>query len=108
MTGLRGGASGQSHSMIRPGERPDGADPLPVRLSGDHLAGGPGLDGEPDLVVLDVIAADIADRGYASVGEHPAGELAQRAVSSISTPGRQERTQLPQVAAHHDGDPVRI
>ena len=28
MTGLRGGASGQSHSMIRPGERPDGAQTL--------------------------------------------------------------------------------
>ena len=64
---------------------------------------GAGLVGQPHLVVLDVVAADIAGRGDAGVGEHPAGELAQRAVGRIDAPGRQERAQEPQVAAHRGG-----
>ena len=84
-----------------------GPHPLPVRLRGDRLAAAPGLGGQPYLVVLDVIAADVTDRGQAGLGHHPPGELAQRAVGRIDAAGRQERAQLPQVAAHHRGHPRR-
>ena len=84
-----------------------GPHPLPVCLRRDRPASRPGPGGQPHLVVLDVIAADIADRGQPGLGDHPAGELAQRVVCRIDAPGRQERAQLPQVAAHHGGDPGR-
>jgi hypothetical protein len=99
MTGLRGGASGQSHSMIRPGERPDGPDPLPVRLGCDHLAGGPGLGSQPDLVVLDVIAAHRSDAVQPGVGDHPPGELAQRVLRGVDAGRGEERGQALQVPA---------
>jgi hypothetical protein len=97
MTGLRGGASGQSHSMIRPGERPDGADPLPVRLGRDHLAAGPGPGGQPHLVVLDVIAAHRGDAVQPGVGDHPPGELAQRVLRGVDARGGEERGQALQI-----------
>jgi hypothetical protein len=84
-------------------ELPHGPRPLPVRLRGDRPPASPGLGGQPHLVILDVIAADITDRGQAGLGDHPAGQLAQRAADRIDAPGRQERAQLPQVAAHHRG-----
>ena len=83
------------------------AQPLPARFRRDHPAVDAWLGGQPHLVVLDVVAADITDCGDARVGEHPAGELAQRTVGRIDAPGRQERAQLPQVAAHHGGHPRR-
>jgi hypothetical protein len=97
MTGLRGGASGQSHPMIRPGERPDGADPLPVCLGRDDLAAGPGPGGEPYLVVLDVIAAHGADAVQPGVGDHPPGELAQRVLRGVHAGRGEERGQPLQV-----------
>jgi len=56
-------------------ERPDGPHPLPVRLPADHLVSGPVLAGQPHLVILDVIAADVGDRGDPALGDQPAGEL---------------------------------
>jgi hypothetical protein len=88
-------------------ELPHGSHPLPVRLRDDRLAAAAGLGGQPYLVVLDVIAADVADRGQAGFGDHPAGQLAQRAVGRIDAAGRQERAQLPQVTAHHRSHPRR-
>jgi hypothetical protein len=93
--------------MIRPGELAHGPHPLPVRLRCNRLATAAGLGGQPYLVVLDVIAADVTDRDQPGLSHHPAGQLAQRAVGRIDAPGRQERTQLPQVAAHHRGHPRR-
>ena len=78
-------------------ERPDGADPLPVRLGRDHLAGGPGLDGEPDLVVLDVVAADRGDAVQPGVGDQPAGELAQGILRGVHAGRGEERGQALQV-----------
>jgi hypothetical protein len=103
MTGLRGGAPGQSCLDDPLEELADGPHPLPVGFRGDRLAGAPGLGGQPYLVVLDVIAADVPDRGQVRLGDHPPGQLAQRAVGRIDAPGCQERAQLPQVAAHHRG-----
>jgi hypothetical protein len=87
--------------MIRPGELADGPHPLPVCLLCDRLAAAAGLGGQPYLAVLDVIAADVTDRGQAGLGDHPPGQLAQRAAGRIDAAGRLERAQLPQVAAHH-------
>ena len=80
-----------------------GPHPLPAGLRGDRLSAAARLGGQPYLVVLDVIAADVTDRGQPGLGDHPAGQLAQRTVGRIDAPGRQERAQLPQVAAHHRG-----
>jgi hypothetical protein len=107
ITGLRAGAPGQSCLDDPLEELPHGPHPLPVRLLRDCLAAAAGLGGQPHLVVLDVIAADVADRGQAGLGDHPPGELAQRAVGRIDAAGRQEGAQLPQVAAHHRGHPRR-
>src|SRR6266513_3050186 len=76
-TGLRGGASGQSHSMIRSGERAQGPQPLPVGV-GRQGAFGAGLAGQPDLEVLDVVAADAGHGLDAGTGQDPPGQLAQR------------------------------
>ena len=54
-------------------ELADGPHPLPVRLLRDRLAAAAGLGGQPYLVVLDVIAADVTDRGQ------PASVVIQRA-----------------------------
>jgi hypothetical protein len=89
------------------GELAHGPHPLPVRLGGDRLAAAAGLGGQPHLVVLDVIAADITDRSQAGLGHHPAGQLAQRILGRIDAAGSQKRAQLPQVAAHHRGHPGR-
>ncbi len=97
MTGLRGGAPGRSHPMIRPGERPDGAQPLPVRPGRDRLAAGPGRGGQPHLAVLDVIAAHRGDAVQPGVGDHPPGELAQRALCSVHARGGEERGQPLQI-----------
>ena len=69
MTGLRGGASGQPHSMIRSKNEPTGAHPLAVRLGRDRPAC-PGTGGQPQLVVLDVVAGYITDRGDPGVSNH--------------------------------------
>jgi hypothetical protein len=88
-------------------ELPHRAHPLPVRLLRDRPPTAPGPGGQPYLVVLDVIAADVTDRGQAGLGDHPAGQLAQRAVGRIDAAGRQERAQLSQVAVHYRGYPGR-
>jgi len=100
---LRAGAPGQSCLDDPLKELAHRAHPLPVRLRSDRPPAAPGLSGQPCLVVLDVIAADVTDRGQPGVGDHPPGQLAQRAVGRIDAPGSQERVQLPQVAAHHRG-----
>jgi len=65
-----------------------------MRLRRDHPAARPGPGGQPHLVVLDVIAADVADRGQRhSLGDHPAGELPQRVLRSLNTGRGQERAQ---------------
>jgi hypothetical protein len=71
-----------------------GPHPLPVRLRGDGLAAAPGAGGQPDLVVLDVIAADVTDRGQPGFGDHPAGQLAQRVLGRIDASRCQERAEL--------------
>jgi hypothetical protein len=68
ITGLRGGVPGQSCLDDPLEELAHGPHPLPVRLRGDRLAAAPGLGGQPYLVVLDVIAADVTDRGQADLG----------------------------------------
>jgi hypothetical protein len=90
ITGLRDGAPGQSCLDDPLEELAHGSDPLPVCLLRDRLAAAAGLGGQPYLVVLDVIAADVTDRGQAGFGDHPAGQLAQRAVGRIDAAGRQE------------------
>jgi hypothetical protein len=107
MTGLRAGAPGQSCLDDPLEELADGPHSLPVRLGSDRLAAAAGLGGQPHLVILDVVAADITDRGQVRLGDHPAGQLAQRAVGRLHAAGRQERAQLPQVAAHHRSHPGR-
>ena len=79
-------------------ERPQRPQPLPVRLLRDRLAARAGLGGQPDLEVLDVIAADLGDPTRCScVGEHPAGELAQRVLGGVHAARCQERGRLLQV-----------
>jgi hypothetical protein len=70
---------------------------LPVRLRRDRPAR-PAPGCQPHLVVLDVMAADVADRSHPGVGHHPAGELAQRVLGRIDACLGQEQAQLPQVA----------
>ena len=84
-------------------ELADGPHPLPVRLPADHLACRPVLASQPYLVVLDVITADIGDGRDPGLGDHPAGELAQRVLGSIDAAGRQERAQLPQIPVDRRG-----
>ena len=78
-------------------ERPDGADPLPVRLGRDRPAAGPGPGGQPHLVVLDVIAAHRGDGLQPGVGDHPPGELAQRVLCSVHAARGEERGQPLQI-----------
>jgi hypothetical protein len=80
-------------------ERPDGADPLPVRLRRDDLAAGPGLGGQPHLVVLDVIAPHRGNTAQPGVGDHPPGELAQRVLRGIHAARGQECGQPLQIPA---------
>ena len=68
-------------------ELPHGPHPLPVRLGRDRLAAGPGLGGQPHLVVLDVIAAHRGDAVQPGVGDQPAGELAQRVLGRVHAAG---------------------
>ena len=97
MTGLRGGASGQSHSMIRS----KNARTVRIRCrcvsAVIDLAAGPGLGGEPYLVVLDVIAAHRGDAVQPGVGDHPPGELAQRVLRGVDAGRGQERGQALQI-----------
>ena len=78
-------------------ELADRAHPLPVRLPADHLASRPVPAGQPHLVVLDIITANIRDRGDLGLSDQPAGELAQRALGRGDAPRCQERAQLPQI-----------
>ena len=84
-------------------EDPDHPQPLPLRVLRHHRALGAGLGGEPDLVVLDVRAADLTDDGHVGVVDDPAGELTQRVVGRVDTARRQERRALGQVSAHRCG-----
>ena len=98
MIGLRAGASGQSHSMIRSKNDAQHAQPLPLGVGRQRRALVAGLVGEPHLEVLDVVAADLGDRGDVGVGEQPAGELTQRVVGDLDAGGSQERRRLGEVA----------
>jgi hypothetical protein len=80
MTGLRAGASGQSHSMIRSKNWRTVRIRCRLCLGRDRPAAGPVPGGQPHLVILDVITADGADRSDLGVGDHPGGKLAQRAL----------------------------
>ena len=42
-----------------------------MRLGGDRPTAQPGAGGQPHLVVLDVITADVGDRGGLGAGDHP-------------------------------------
>ena len=73
-------------------ERPDGADPLPVRLGRDRLAAGAGLGSQPYLVVLDVIAAHRGDRRPARRRRSSSGRTgAARSPPRPRCPGRGTR-----------------
>jgi hypothetical protein len=68
-----------------------------VRLGRDHLAAAPGLDGEPHLVVLDVITAHRGDAVQPGIGSQPPGELAQRVLRGVHAARGQERAQALQI-----------
>ena len=76
-----------------------GPHPLPVRLGRDRLAAAPGLDGEPHLVVLDIITAHRGDTVQPGIGGQPPGELAQRVLRGVHAARGQERGQPLQVPA---------
>jgi hypothetical protein len=59
--------------------------------------------GEIDLEVLDRVAGDPGDRDHGSIGQQPAGENPQRAVSRRDAGRGEERRGLPQIAAHRLG-----
>ena len=85
-------------------ELADRAHPLPVRLPADHLASRPVPAGQPHLVILDIITANIRDRGDLGLSDQPAGELAQRALGRGDAPRCQERAQLPQIPVDRQHD----
>jgi hypothetical protein len=74
-----------------------GPHPLAMRLGRDRLAAAPGLDGEPYLVVLDVITAHRGDTVQPGIGGQPPGELAQRVLRGGHAARGQERGQPLQV-----------
>jgi hypothetical protein len=71
------------------------------------MAAGPGLGGEPYLVVLDVIAAHRGDGLQPGAGDHPPGELAQRTLCSVHAGRGEEGGQPLQIPLDRRRDPRR-
>ena len=110
ITGLRGGASGPvplDGSARRTGAR----SAIRCRCVSDGDRSGqprPGPGGQPHLVVLDVIAADVTDRRQPGLGRSSQRASWRRALSVPHRRSLGARTlPLPQVAAHHGSDPGR-
>lgn len=84
-------------------ERPHGPHPLPVRLDRQPALGA-GLPGQPELVVLDVVASQLRDGGEVGRGGHPPSELTQRVLGRLDALGCQKRLQPQQIPPHRGPD----
>ncbi len=67
-------------------EDPDHPQPMTLGVLAQMSITGPGLDGQPHLVVLDVCPSDGRNRGHLGLGGHPADQLAQRGVGQLHAP----------------------
>jgi hypothetical protein len=81
-------------------ERAQGPQPLPVSVRRQGAAFGAGLAGQPHLVILDIVAADLGHGLDAGASQDPPGQLAQRGVGDLHAARRQEHRDLGEVTAH--------